>query len=61
MKKFLLYFVLEFAVIFIVAMAGYKIMHVPYNWVQITITSVVSGAIIAYALKWSFKNSSCKK
>lgn len=50
MKKFLQYFVLEFAIIFIIGSAGYWALKVPYNLFQVLFSSVVSGAIIAYAM-----------
>ncbi|MDO8729295.1 MAG: hypothetical protein Q7K26_05440 [bacterium] len=50
MKKFLQYFVLEFIIIFIVGSLGYWILQVPFNLSQILFSSIVSGAIIAFAL-----------
>lgn len=51
MKKFLQYFVLEFIIIFVIGSIGYWILNVPYNLSQILFSSVVSGAIIAFALQ----------
>jgi hypothetical protein len=56
MKKFLQYFVLEFIIIFVIGSIGYWVLSVPYNLPQILFSSVVSGAIIAFAL-WTQKNS----
>lgn len=50
MKRFLQYFVLEVIIIFVIGSIGYRILSVPYNWFQIIFSSVVSGAIIAYAM-----------
>ena len=51
MKKFLLYFVLEFIIIFVVGSLGYWIVQVPLNLNQIVFSATVSGAIIAFALQ----------
>jgi len=56
MKKFLQYFVLEFAIIFIVGLIGYRILNVPYNWLPLLSVSAVSGAVIAFAM-WSLKKN----
>jgi hypothetical protein len=61
MKKFLFFFILEFSFIFVVAGACYAILHVPYNWPQILITSSVSAVFIALVLQKNWKNGSCKK
>ncbi|MEK7156761.1 MAG: hypothetical protein AAB790_03055 [Patescibacteria group bacterium] len=53
MKQFLKYFVLEFAVIFIIGSIGYWVLEVPFNLNQQILTSAAAGAIIAYALVWS--------
>jgi hypothetical protein len=50
MKKFLQYFVLEFVIIFIVGLAGYWILDVPFNLLQILFSSIAAGAIIAFAM-----------
>jgi len=55
MKRFWQYFALEFIIIFIVSSAGYYVLHVPFNFPNIFSSSVVSGAIIAYALQLFFK------
>ena len=51
MKKFLQYFVLEFIIIFIVSSLGYWVLSVPFNLSQILLSSITSGAIIAFALQ----------
>lgn len=50
MKKFLQYFVLEFAIIFVIGSIGYWILGTPFDTNQILFVSLVSGAIIAYAI-----------
>lgn len=50
MKKFLPYFVLEFTIIFIVGSIGYWTLGAPFDMNQILFVSLVSGAIIAYAI-----------
>ncbi len=50
MKQFLKFFVLEFVIIFVVAAGIYRIVGVPFSVVPVTISSAVSGAIIAYAM-----------
>ncbi len=49
MKQFLLYFVLEFIIIFVVGSAGYLVLQVPLNLPQILISSITAGAVIAFA------------
>ncbi|MDO8557565.1 MAG: hypothetical protein Q7S09_00015 [bacterium] len=56
MKKFLQYFVLEFIIIFVIGSMGYWVLSVPYNMSHILFSSVVSGAIIAFAL-WAQKKN----
>jgi hypothetical protein len=56
MKKFLQYFAIEFVIIFVVGLIGYWVLNVPYNWSQLLFVSVVSGAVIAFAL-WSQKKT----
>lgn len=50
MKKFLQYFILEFTIIFVVGLIGYWILGRPFDINQILFVSLVSGAIIAYAM-----------
>ncbi|MDD2753790.1 MAG: hypothetical protein PHT44_04245 [Candidatus Portnoybacteria bacterium] len=50
MKKFLQYFVIEFIIIFAVGSTGYWILGAPFDVNQILFVSLVSGAIIAYAM-----------
>ncbi|KKS91333.1 MAG: hypothetical protein UV67_C0031G0011 [Parcubacteria group bacterium GW2011_GWC1_43_12] len=50
MKKFLQYFVLEFIIIFVVGLIGYWILDVPFNLLQTFFSSIVAGAIIAFAM-----------
>jgi len=50
MKKFLQYFILEFVIIFIVGSIGYWILGASFDVNQILFVSLVSGAIIAYAM-----------
>jgi len=50
MKKFLQYFILEFIIIFIIGSIGYWILRAPFDINQILFVSLVSGAIIAYAM-----------
>ena len=50
MKKFLQYFVLEFIIIFVVGLIGYWILGASFDINQILFVSLVSGAIIAYAM-----------
>jgi hypothetical protein len=50
MKKFLQLFILEFIIVFIVGLGGYWVLKIPFNFLQILITSIVSGAIIALAI-----------
>ena len=50
MKKFLQYFTLEFIIIFFVGLMGYWILDTPFDVNQILFVSLVSGAIIAYAM-----------
>ena len=50
MKKFLRYFVLEFTIIFVVGSFGYWILGAPFDVNQTLFVSLVSGAIIAYAM-----------
>jgi len=50
MRKFIQYFVLEFIIIFVVGLLGYRILGTPLDINQIIFVSLVSGAIIAYAM-----------
>ena len=60
MIRFLAYFVLEFAIIFIIASAAYWFMKVPFNFFQITLSSVTGGAVIAWVLVKT-KGKDCSK
>ena len=53
MKRFVQYFVLEFIIIFAIGSLGYWILKVPFNFNQIIFTSVIAGAIIAFAMRAS--------
>jgi hypothetical protein len=61
MKKFLFFFALEFSFIFVVAAAAYALLHVPYNWWQILISSSVSAVVIALVLQKNWKKDGCGK
>jgi hypothetical protein len=50
MKKFLQYFALEIIIIFVIGSIGYWILGSPFDINQILFVSLVSGAIIAYAM-----------
>jgi hypothetical protein len=50
MKKFSQYFILEFAIIFIVGSLGYWMLGTPFDVNQLLFVSLVSGAIIAAAM-----------
>ena len=50
MKKFVQYFILEFVIIFVIGSIGYWILGAPFDINQILFVSLVSGAIIAYAM-----------
>lgn len=50
MKKFLQYFILEFIIIFVIGSIGYWILGSPFDINQILFVSLVSGAIISYAM-----------
>ena len=50
--KFLKYFSLEFAIIFIVSLLVYWVLNVEYNMWQIIFSATVAGAIIAGTLVW---------
>jgi len=50
MKKFLKYFALEFVIIFVVGLMGYWILGTTFDINQTLFISLVSGAIIAYAM-----------
>jgi uncharacterized membrane protein len=50
--QFLKYFVLEFAIIFVVGTLSYWLMGVPYNTAQLIFSAVVAGGIIAGTMVW---------
>ena len=50
MKKFLQYFLLEFVIIFVIGSMGYWVLGTPFDANQVIFVSLVSGAIIAYAM-----------
>ncbi len=57
MKKFLQYFVLEFIIIFIVGLTGYRMLGKPFDINQLLFISLVSGAIIAAAMATFYKRN----
>jgi len=59
MLRFLKYFVLEFAIIFIVGAGGYRLLNVPLNIPALSISAAVSGAIIAFAFVKTNKVDRC--
>lgn len=61
MKKFLIFFLIEFVIIFAIACGGCAFFHVPYNFPQIALTAAISGAIIALVMLKTWQPGSCKK
>ena len=57
MKKFSQYFILEFAIIFIVGSLGYWMLGTSFDVNQLLFVSLVSGAIIAAAMATFYKRN----